>query len=251
MNDSMKTKMIKYLSIGAIIVILATIIWNIFKPSSQSFLIINKVEYEKLGDKSEIMALNPKMDYSGSDTNCTIQIDLNKIKPLTDVEVDKFLRKYSSIFCYKESYKFIEESHRVDVNDTGRRIKMDSGKVNPVGLDTLIKLIPISLKNSYGNYIKFTKDSKGNIIPSYVTNYKSGDSSLSIPTIQSILSIKNINNPTEYNVCYSMFEISNQKHVGLIITEITNTSNVMYYNYSTDPTNPGATIMFNPFFSLY
>ena len=250
MNSTKLMNGIKYFSITAILAVIIGILWGIFRPqdNSDSFLIMNKdkVSLLSVDDKKEIS--NITVDDNFSTGVCSIKIDLGKLSPQTDTVIDQWLRKNSANFCYEESYPFIEKNHIVPSTDTTRRTLITGGIKNSESFNKITDLIPDLLKPNYGEYINFNKNSNGKIVPQLKKSYSSGDVSLSVPTICSIININKIN-PIDYDVTYSLFD--HDKHIGLIITERQNPTNTLYYNYSTDPTKPSTTMTFNPNFALY
>lgn len=244
-------QIIKFVSVGALFLITATTLWYIFRPieNSDAFLIIKNSGYEALdaAQKTKIDKLIVDRNYSCNDANCSIQINLNKIVPLTDVEVHQTLEEFKKIICYDHSYPFIEGNHKVLDSDTNRIALIENNKLNTENFGNLFNLVQQPV--FYGSYINFKQDTSGNVKPYYKTGYKSGDIALSTPTIYGIYKQNNMANATDYEVTYSLYD--HKKHIGLLIRKINDPSvKPLYYNYSTDPTRP-IDVMFNPSFALY
>jgi hypothetical protein len=203
------------------------------EPKNETFIVMRKSAFK---DSEKWAKDSCDIVKSVGEPDCSLIIDLAKIKPLTDIKVASFLKYHSKDICYDESYQYIENAHRVNYKehiDTIIKFSKNSEKLSDL-------VYRIGTNTDYGNYINFTFDAiSKKVIPNLKTSYKSGDVSLSAPAIMSIIKINTIN-PTKWTVKYSLYSKNSQ--IGLIISDNTKLK-TYYYNYSTDPTKPSITMM--------
>lgn len=242
MNKSTIIKTIKTISISVVIALFATLLWKVFLPKENldAFLIVDKEIFATLdaNEKGEVEQIIVDENYSSD--KCSIKIDVGKLKPLNDVAIADWLKKYSKIICYEASYPFIEERHKV--SDPLRIDEITQGRENKdFSLKAFIDSISGFDSIYYGNYVNFEKTSNG-LHYKLKNSYVSGDISLSIPTIKSILFVNKIKNYDDYLIDFSYNATT--KQIAIIITHKNGTT--LYYNYSTDPTKP-----FDVMFTLY
>lgn len=233
MEKSNLTKTIKTISISVVIALFATLIWKILLPKEdEAFLIVDKEVFASLDLKEKEEVKEIIVDENYSSDNCSIKINLGKLKPLNDVTVANWLTKFSKIFCYEVSYPFIEERHKVsDLVRINEIIARSENK--DFSLKTFIDSLNGFDSIYYGNYVNFEKASNA-VNYKLKNSYVSGDVSLSITAIKSILFVNKITKYDDYLIDFSYDDP--KKQIAVILTNKNGTK--LYYNYSTDPTKP-------------
>lgn len=178
---------------------------------------------------------------------CSVEVDLEKLAPSEISVIDTWLRTHSDYVCYDESYKFIEDNHRVD--NFYKKWKIDRKKESfKRTFSDFINGIQDFDNLKYGDYVNFTRNPTTSIVDyKHKASYVKGDMSLSIPTIKSIIARNNI--ATQLDSCTVTLSLDDKaQQISIIVEKTTGTNQFKkYYNYSTDPTRPTRTTFFNLF----
>jgi hypothetical protein len=235
-------KVTKVVTAISLITIISTLVVFLNKAPSKALLVVDKskVSSSWYNDYKYIFVCE---DYNT--TNCSILIDLEKLNPNEIENVIDFLKVSKEYICYDESYNYIESNHIVtDIAEQNRILR--NKEQTSITFKQFVDGIANFNNLKYGDYITFDKPSATSRVqynhkPNY--QYIKGDASLSVPSINSIIKINDLEGKLEQCKLTFSYDVTstNIKRIGLIVeSNIPGNSFTKYYNYSTDPTKPNS-----------
>ncbi len=175
--------------------------------------------------------------------NITVNI-LNTTLVPNDQVVADWLKKNSQLIFYKKNYSLIEKIHLknnpIDIAKITAKIKPTTGtpQFTAFKLDYLKGLITDFDNLFYEKYYKFDF-TQNKFKVTVVDSYRSGMKCFSLPFLKSIIEVNNISTSDLQNYTLKVVEFDNNT----VAFEISNNNGfTKYYNYSTEPSNPGSTL---------